>query len=243
MKKTRLDVLLTQQGKISTRSQAETYIKLGEVSVDGQVVRKPGLLVDPQKSAVKITAAKKYVSRAALKLASVHEVLKLNFRGRVVLDIGSSTGGFSEYALAEGAAKVIAVEVGTNQMHPSLRVNSKIELHEQTDIRSVEKLSTKVDIVLIDVSFISVRDILPHITKLIPDEAQIVVMLKPQFEAVSEGLKHKGVIKNTRVRRTIFKDFEEWSRANYKIMAKADSLVSGEKGNQERFYLLSILRK
>lgn len=239
MTKLRLDQLLANRGVVTSRSQAESYIKLGYVTVDGTVVAKPGKEIS-EKSAVKLTAPEKYVSRAGLKLASAVKPLELVFNDKVVLDVGSSTGGFTDYALQHGAARVIAVDSGSNQLHQSLRSDPRIELHEQTDIRSLKILSTKVDIVLIDVSFISLREILPHLAKLISPEALVVAMVKPQFETRDSRHKHKGVIKNDSMRRGIFKDFEQWAAGQYKIVAKADSSVAGEKGNRERFYSLRL---
>ncbi|HVX58022.1 MAG TPA: TlyA family RNA methyltransferase [Candidatus Saccharimonadales bacterium] len=238
--KNRLDVELTARGLARSRSQAESYIKLGEVKVDGQVVTKPGYPVGPQ-AKVELTAVEQYVSRAALKLASVAQQFNLDFRGKVVLDVGSSTGGFTEYALRHGAERVIAVEVGRDQLHPSLRDNPHIELHEQTDIRDVRELSSPPDIVVADVSFISLREILPHVAGLCRPQTQLVVMVKPQFEAQQSQQKHKGVIKNDAMRRGILKDFEVWAREHgFVVRDKADSAVSGAKGNRERFYLLMI---
>lgn len=235
-KKTRLDQLLVQKKLVETRSQAENFIRLGEVSVDGRKITKPGYFVDPEAD-IRLLAAERYVSRAALKLASIVSEFKLDFRGKTVLDIGSSTGGFTDYALQHGAEKVIAVDVGTNQLHQSLHNNPKIELHEQTDIRDLKELSSTPDIVVADVSFISLREILPHAKKLSNRKTQIVAMVKPQFEAGNNS-KHKGVIKNDRMRRDILKDFEEWARQYFVIEQKADSKISGTKGNVERFYLL-----
>jgi 23S rRNA (cytidine1920-2'-O)/16S rRNA (cytidine1409-2'-O)-methyltransferase len=118
--KTRLDLELTRRGLVASRSQAESYIKLGEVRVNGRIVTKTGEPVG-ETDAIVLTAAEQYVSRAALKLASVAELLHVDFKGKTILDVGSSTGGFTEYALKHGARKSIAVEVGTDQMHPSLR--------------------------------------------------------------------------------------------------------------------------
>lgn len=235
--KKRLDQLIFELGMVTSRSQAESYIKLGEVKVDGRAVLKPGFMVGEANKVV-LTVAEQYVSRAALKLASVAQSLKLDFRDKVVLDVGSSTGGFTDYALQHGAKRVIAVEVGTGQLHPSLRGHPKIELHEQTDIRDVAKLSSAVDIVVADVSFISLRQILPHVAKITDKKTLIVAMVKPQFEAGESSLKHKGVIKNDKMRRDILKDFEQWAQDKFVIVNKADSAVSGSKGNLERFYLL-----
>lgn len=238
--KQRLDQALVARGFVATRSQAESYIKLGEVRVNGEVVTKPGYFVH-EDAEVKLAATEQYVSRAALKLASVAQVLKLDFRGKVMLDVGSSTGGFTDYALQHGARKVIDVEVGTDQLHPSLRGDGRIELHEQTDIRGMHELSDTPDIVVIDVSFISLREILPHLAKLCAPQTDIVAMAKPQFEAAAANLKHKGVIKNDRVRRDILKDFEAWTTKYFVIVDKADSAVAGAKGNRERFYKLHRL--
>lgn len=236
--KQRLDKALVFRGLVATRSQAESYIRLGSVSVNGQQVTKAGFLVSEQDE-VKLTATEQYVSRAGLKLASVAEIFELNFRSKLVLDVGSSTGGFTDYALQHGAQKVIAVDVGSNQLHPTLRGNSKIELHEQTDIRDYAKARNSfIDIIVIDVSFISLRDILPHVSTLSTKMTRIVTMVKPQFEATKSSLKHKGVIKNEAMRRGILKDFEEWVKDYFIIDNKADSAVAGQKGNRERFYLL-----
>lgn len=238
--KTRLDQKLAQLGLTTSRSQAESYIKLGQVKVNNTIITKPGHQVSDADT-VQLTAQEQYVSRAALKLASVAKTLKLDFKDKTILDVGSSTGGFTDYALKHGANKVIAVEVGTNQLHPSLQNNPNIELHEQTDIRDIKTLSTPADIVVADVSFISLREILPHVQTLVGPHTQLVMMVKPQFEAKQSDLKHKGVIKNDKLRRQILKDFETWAQQYFRIIDKADSGVSGSKGNQERFYLLKVL--
>lgn len=238
MTKTRLDAVMTKLGLAATRSQAESWIRLGKVSVDGKTITKAGHFVGEQ-AKIALHANEKYVSRAGLKLASVAKLLSLDFRDKTVLDVGSSTGGFTDYALQHGAKKVYAVDVGTDQLHPSLRSNPAIELHEKTDIRSFS-LDDKPDIVVIDVSFISLREILPHIaTHLSGKNTQIAAMLKPQFEAGREQT-NKGVIKNDSVRRQILKDFETWAKQYFVIQDKRDSDVAGAKGNQERFYLLSV---
>jgi 23S rRNA (cytidine1920-2'-O)/16S rRNA (cytidine1409-2'-O)-methyltransferase len=234
--KYRLDQRLAELKLVATRSQAESFVKLGQVKVNGQVAKKPGQMVgDGDK--IEITATEQYVSRAGLKLASVAKTLKLDFKDKVVLDVGSSTGGFTEYAIRHGAKKVIAVEVGTNQLHPSLRGNPKIELHEQTDIRDF-MTDEGIDLVVADVSFISLREILPPVARLSGKNTLMAMMVKPQFEAGQSDLKHKGVVKNDKMRRQILKDFEDWARQKFIIIDKADSEVSGAKGNQERFYLL-----
>jgi len=238
---TRLDQALVRRALVSSRSQAESYIKLGVVSVNGKVVLKPGRPVD-EKDDIRIDAVTQYVSRAALKLASVTQALSIDFQAKTVLDIGSSTGGFTQFALLNGATRVIAVDVGSDQLHPSLRNDVRIELHEKTDIRGFDT-DAHIDIVLADVSFISLRHILPAIDRLLDTDTVLVTMVKPQFEAEGSGVKHKGVIKNKAIRRKILHDFEDWAAKRYVILNKADSTVAGSKGNVERFYLLKRLSR
>ncbi len=236
MMKIRLDHLLVAKGLTESRTQAENYIRLGKVIVGGIRQRKPGFFVNKD-SDIKILQNTQYVSRAGLKLESVAKILKLDFRNKIVLDVGSSTGGFSDYALQNGARKVIAVDVGTNQLHHKLRINSKIELHEKTDIRNF-KTKDLIDIVVIDVSFISLRDILPSVVNLISKNTQIVAMVKPQFEAGKDNT-IRGVVKNNSLRRKIMQDFEKWCKTNNLfVVNKRDSEIKGAKGNQERFYVL-----
>lgn len=236
--KQRLDKALADKNIATTRSQAESWIKLGKVTVDGRVITKPGYFVSDSAD-IKLTASEQYVSRAGLKLASVASVLGVNFDGKIVLDVGSSTGGFTDYALQHGAKKVFAVDVGSDQLHPSLRGNSKIELHEKTDIRDF-KPSEVPEVVVIDVSFISLREILPHIAKIVDSKTQVLAMVKPQFEAGRDQV-NKGVIKNDSVRRQILRDFETWAKQRFVIIEKHDSEVSGSKGNRERFYRLAVV--
>lgn len=231
---------MAKRGLVASRSQAESWIGLGKVSVDGKVIKKAGVFVN-EAADITLAASERFVSRAGLKLASVAQLLGLDFRDKTVLDVGSSTGGFTDYSLQHGAKKVYAVDVGTEQLHPSLRSNRRIELHEKTDIRDFH-LDQKPEIVVMDVSFISLREILPHIVKELSDSnTQIVAMLKPQFEAGRDQV-NKGVIKNDSVRRQILKDFEMWAKQYFVIIDKRDSDVAGAKGNQERFYLLKKLR-
>lgn len=236
--KYRLDKFLVQKKLVSTRSQAESYIRLGQVKVDGKSITKPGYFVG-EESKIVFGAKEQYVSRAALKLASVSDVLGLKFKDKVVLDVGSSTGGFTDYALQHGAEKVIAVDVGTDQLHPRLRTDGRVELHEKTDIRNF-KSKQKADTAVVDVSFISMRMVLPSIVNLIKPNGKIVAMLKPQFEA-GKGQLNKGIVKNSAQRRDILQEFETWCRNNnFVIVKKSDSAVAGSKGNVERFYLLKV---
>ncbi|MGH7237719.1 MAG: TlyA family RNA methyltransferase, partial [Candidatus Saccharimonadales bacterium] len=217
--KQRLDKLILDLGKVQTRSKAEDLIRRGFVSVGGIKVTKPGFWMT-RNELIDIKAKASFVSRAGEKLYSVTGELKLNFKGKTILDVGSSTGGFTDVALRGGAIKVIAVEVGSQQLSVSLRGDSRLDLHEKTDIRDF-KTNAKIDMAVIDVSFISLTQILPAVAKLIDPAAEIIALVKPQFEASATKLKHKGVIKNDHVRRAIFNNFEAWARAYFVVEAKA----------------------
>lgn len=200
------------------------------------------------------------VGRAELKLKGAVEAFGYDFRGKTVLDIGSSTGGFTELALRMGSARVIAIEKGTKQMKAPLRYDERIELHEKTDFLEVNAFSeganeqgkseaelvqsVQVDLdgvgtVVADVSFISLRKILAHAKKIVPRGADYLVMLKPQFEAFPDQLVN-GVVKNEKMRREIMSRFEEWLVWNgFRIVKKRDNEVRGKVGgNRERFYWL-----
>ena len=215
-------------------------------------------------------------NRGYFKIKSAASAFNFDFKGKTVLDIGSSTGGFTEYALEHGAAKVIAVEKGTNQMVSPLRHDPRIELHEKTDIFNVgweqvsinedrtrrreriaseprndgrERSGSSViltcspDIILADVSFISLTKVLTHARNhLAGKDTEFLVMVKPQFEATESELNH-GIVKNEKIRREILKRFETWLKQNsFYIINKHDNELKGKNGNKERFYLLKLVR-
>jgi 23S rRNA (cytidine1920-2'-O)/16S rRNA (cytidine1409-2'-O)-methyltransferase len=187
-------------------------------------------------------AANNFVSRAEGKLEGAVRAFRYDFRDKTVLDIGSSTGGFTELALKLGAKKVIAVEKGTNQMKAPLRFDERIDLREKTDFFDCEKMP-EVEAVVADVSFVSLTKILAHAKKIVPKTADYLVMLKPQFEARPDQL-WKGVVKNEKVRREIIKNFEFWLKTNdFVILNKRDNEVIGKNGNKERFYFVRIAKK
>ena len=238
--KQRLDKLMLARGLVGSRSEAENWIRLGRVRVGGQTAAKPGLFVD-ESAPIELAVSERYVSRAGLKLAGAARVFNLDFCGKTVLDIGSSTGGFTDFALQHGAKKIYAVDVGTDQLHPSLRGNKRIELYEKTDIRDFVP-NQPVDVVVGDVSFISLREILPHVAKnIMQPETILVAMVKPQFEAGKHQV-NKGVIKNDKVRRQILADFENWAKQYFVVLDKKDSDVAGAKGNVERFYKIRLAK-
>ena len=205
------------------------------------------------------------VSRAENKLAGAAQAFSYDFRGKTVLDIGSSTGGFTEYALLRGAKRVIAVEKGTKQMKAPLRFDPRIDLREKTDIFSVTRSSLSrdqdesnenesknesktgsktgscIDTILADVSFMSLKQVLLHAKKqLASPQTDFLVMLKPQFEARPFQLKN-GIVKNETIRRDIIKDFEAWLKnKGFLVINKRDNLLAGKNGNLERFYFLKL---
>lgn len=239
MKKLRLDQALANKSLALSRTKAAAMIMAGQVKVAGKVVDKAGFFVGPDDE-ISVVKPPKYVSRGGEKLESVAGKLKLDFRGKVVVDVGSSTGGFTDYALQHGAKKVYAVDVGTGQLDWWLRNDERVVVMERTDIRDVSKLPESVDIVLIDVSFISLRLVLPAVAELASAKTAIVALAKPHFESdYITASKHKGVIKNDTIRRNILKQVEVFMRQGFVVVNKADSKVFGRKGNRERFYLLS----
>ncbi len=239
----RLDQALVNQQLAASRSKAEQAIGDGKVKVNGRLVTKPSFSVSGTDS-IEVADINPYVSRAALKIVSANKKFKIPFQDKTVLDVGSSTGGFSEYALLNGAAKVIAVDVGTNQMHPRISSDARVSLYEKTDIRDVgprgSSSSVQIDppdIIVCDVSFISLKLIIPHLLGLANDGTVMLLMCKPQFEAGKNQVS-KGVIKNESIRRRILRDFEQWLKDIAVIIDKADSDTPGEKGNIERFFLI-----
>ncbi len=195
-------------------------------------------------------------SRGYQKIAGAARAFNFDFRGKIVLDIGSSTGGFTKYALDRGAAKVIAVEKGTNQMERPLRFDPRVELHEKTDIFDMrirgsgefgfdagEHKPEFPDAILADVSFLSLTKILKYAKiNLARSNTDFLVMLKPQFEARPDQLT-KGVVKNEKLRREIIQNFEFWLKQNdFLILEKRDNTLKGKTGNQERFYWLKLAK-
>lgn len=236
--KQRLDVLLVERGLVDTRNKAAALIMAGEVIVDEHAWTKPGHQFADD-VVIRLKNQMQYVSRAGDKLASVIEPLNLDFMNKVVLDVGSSTGGFTDCALQHGASKVIGVDVGTNQLAYKLRVDERVELHEQTDIRDFASVE-KADMAVIDVSFISLTKILEHVATLIKKDGQIVAMVKPQFEAGKQlADEHKGLIVDEEIRQNVLSEFRAWAENHFVIQAEADSEVHGRHGNRERFFLLT----
>lgn len=237
MGKIRLDELVVARGMAAGQDEARALIMAGQMSGGGRLLDKPGLLVGSDLE-LHLKAQARYVSRAGEKLASVAEALGLDFAGRTVLDVGSSTGGFTDYALQNRAAKVYCVDVGTGQLAYKLRQDARVVVIERTDIR-VAQLPEQADMAVMDVSFISLREVLEATAALVWPGGEIVAMVKPQFEASKAVAdRYRGVIPVGPERDEILADLREWVSERFEILAEADSGVSGSEGNVERFWLL-----
>lgn len=193
----RLDVEMVNRGLVGTRNKAKELVVSGKVCCDGKCIQKPAFDVD-NTTKIEIKGVLKYVSRGGLKLEKALNVFGINMGGRVMLDIGSSTGGFTDCALKHGVKKVFAVDVGSGQLDNSLRLDNRVIVYENTDIRKADLSAFKdVDIISIDVSFISVTKIVYVLEKL-PNVKEIICLIKPQFECGMEvAKKFKGIIKDS----------------------------------------------
>lgn len=241
--KQRIDEMLVERGLAGSLAEAGALVMAGEVVVGEQRASKPGTTVDVAVN-IRLKTRSHYVSRGGDKLASVALALGLDFEGKTVLDVGASTGGFTDYALQNGAVKVIAVDVGTNQLDYKLRQDPRVVVREETDIRQFAEIETlQVDLAMIDVSFIKLEKILPAVVRLLSVGGLIAAMVKPQFEASKVVAdEFKGVIADEDVRQAILLDFREQIKLNFEILGEEDSQLTGSKGNRERFFVLRAKR-
>jgi 23S rRNA (cytidine1920-2'-O)/16S rRNA (cytidine1409-2'-O)-methyltransferase len=241
MSRLRADRLLVERGLFDSRAKAQAAIDAGLVYADGAVVRKPSEEISFDAELV-AAPAHPYVSRGALKLKAALDHFGFDPAGRICLDVGASTGGFTELLLERGAAKVYAVDVGSGQLHAKLRGDGRVVSLEQTDIRKVTgaQLGTPPDFVCIDVSFIPLKLVLPPALALAADSAQLVVLIKPQFEAGPEHNK-KGIVRDTAVQQAVCADIEALVAAlGWKACGIIASPIEGGDGNRE--FLLGATR-
>ena len=203
--KERLDVLLTERGFFDSREKAKAVIMAGEVFVNGQREDKAGSKFDREADIEVKGKVLKYVSRGGLKLEKAVEMYGLDLAGKICIDIGSSTGGFTDCMLQNGAIKVYAIDVGTNQLAWKLREDERVVSMEKTNIRYVTEgqIPEKADFASVDVSFISLTKVLPTAVKLLRDEAHMVCLIKPQFEAGREKVGKKGVVRDFSVHKEV----------------------------------------
>lgn len=227
----RLDSLLVKKGLVVSRTRGEYEIKNGNVLVDGKVVTKPSTKFNEEVEIV-INNKLDYVSKGALKLLKAIESFNIDLSNKVMLDIGSSTGGFSDVALRNNIKKVIAVDVGTDQFDKELKKDSRIELHENTDIRNYI-VTDNIDTVTIDISFISVTKIISKLEEINPKE--IMLLIKPQFECGKEiSDKYKGIPLDKEVHKDVIeKVIKSFENIDYNINGLTYSPITGGSGNIE----------
>ncbi|MCR5692060.1 MAG: TlyA family RNA methyltransferase [Eubacterium sp.] len=237
--KERLDVLLVKRGLADSREKAKAVIMAGEVFVNNQREDKAGQTF-PVTVSIEVRGKKmKYVSRGGYKLERAMEAFPIDLKDKVCMDVGSSTGGFTDCMLQNGASYVYAIDVGTNQLAWKLRQDERVCSMEKTNIRYVteEDIGCQVDFVSIDVAFISLTKVLTPVKALMKPKAQIVCLIKPQFEAGREKVGKKGVVRDQAVHREVIEMVENYARSiGFHILGLDHSPIRGPEGNIE--YLL-----
>ncbi len=234
----RIDKLLFEQGFAKSRNQAQELIKKGLVFVDGKKIEKSSAKISSL-SVIKITGTTQFVGRGGDKLAHALYYFKIKVTDVVALDIGASTGGFTDCLLQNGAKKVYAVDVGTLQLDTTLRENPKVVAMEQTDIRDAT-LSEKVDLVVIDVSFISLSYILPIVGNFLKKDGSIIALIKPQFEVGKGNTNDKGIVTDEKLREKVLTDITHLSKKlGFTVHEIIPSPITGSTGNVEYLIYLS----
>lgn len=231
--KERLDVLLVERGLVETRARARAYIMAGEVTVDGERVDKAGTAVS-RHATIELKAPMPYVSRGGYKLAGALDSFGVRIEGRVCADVGACTGGFTDVLLQRGAARVYAIDVGQGQLDWKLRQNERVVVMERTNARYLDALAEPADLVVIDVSFISLKLILPAVQKWLTPFADVIALIKPQFEAGPESVGKGGIIRDPEVHRAVLTDLLGWSVSEgWCVSGLVPSSIQGADGNIE----------
>jgi 23S rRNA (cytidine1920-2'-O)/16S rRNA (cytidine1409-2'-O)-methyltransferase len=230
--KKRLDVLVAEQEGIS-REKAQALIMAGEVLVEGVPATKAGQTIE-EDAEIEVKEKFPYVSRGALKLEKAAQDFAIDFKDKIVADIGASTGGFTDFTLQNGATKVFAIDTGKGQIAQKLRDDARVVLFENTNIKDVKDLPEKVDFYVVDVSFISLTKVLPALKSIDPS-AKIIALIKPQFEVGKEiADKTKGVIRDPEIQMAVVKKIGEFAETlGYQAEALTESPIEGAKGNKE----------
>ncbi len=237
----RADQLLVSRGLFESRARAQAAIEAGLVSAAGQTVRKASQTLEAN-VVIQAEPAHPYVSRAGVKLMAALKHFRFKPAGRICLDIGASTGGFTDVLLREGAKRIYAVDVGSRQLHPSLRNRREIVSLEKTDIRKLkrDKIPDAPDLVVIDVSFISLKLVLPKATGLVAQKTELVALVKPQFEAGKKFLK-KGIVRDAAIHRAVCEDIVALAATlGWEVLGVIESPIMGGDGNRE--FLLGARR-
>lgn len=236
MPKQRLDILVAAQGLCDSREQAQRLILAGEVSVKGQVITKPGTKVDDTLP-ISIKNKPKYVSRGGLKLEGALKAFPVSVEGKICLDIGSSTGGFTDCLLQNGALRVHAVDVGTNQLVWKLRNDPRVIVREQFNARYMqpEDLGEPVQLIVSDVSFISLTKILPAAYRCLAEGGDLLVLIKPQFELQPEDIGPGGIVRDPKLHQRAIDKIRTFvtQELGKQWMGLADSPIKGMEGNRE----------
>ncbi|GBC97249.1 Hemolysin A [bacterium HR16] len=227
----RLDKWLVERRLVESREKAQELIRAGEVLVDGKPVSKPSAPVRPE-SVITLLSQPKYVGRGGEKLESAIRRWGQSVQGMVCADVGACTGGFTDCLLQHGAAKVYAIEAGHGQLHPRLREDPRVVSLENTDARALRTLPEPVGLVVVDVSFVSLKEVLPGLFRWLGEGGEIWALLKPQFEA--PHLTKKGVMRSAQARERILQEFVTWCQAQgWTVMDCFECPVAGEEGNRE----------
>jgi 23S rRNA (cytidine1920-2'-O)/16S rRNA (cytidine1409-2'-O)-methyltransferase len=239
--KIRLDRLLVERGIASSRERARALILAGDVFVLGERVDKAGALIDPGADIVLRGEDNPYASRGGLKLKGALERFGIRVEGMTALDVGASTGGFTDCLLQEGARRVYAVDVGYGQLAWKLRSDPRVVNIERTNIRfyagkEITEETEEIDIATIDVSFISLRLAIPPVLKLLRDGGILLALVKPQFEAGREEVGKKGVVRDPEIHRRVLKEISEFmAESGLKVAGTCESPLTGPAGNREFF--------
>lgn len=233
MSKMRLDMLLTERGLVETRSKAQGMIMAGEVSVDGQKVDKPGTKVD-MNSQIDLKVKKRFVGRGGEKLEGALRAFPIVIDGTTCADIGACTGGFTDCLLQHGAKKVYAMDVGYGQLDYRLRSDSRVITMERTNARYVDTLPEPIDLVVADVSFISLRLIIPKAHGWLTPDGEMVVLIKPQFEAGKDEVGKGGIVKDKEVHRAVLLNICHFAtQEQLAVQGLVPSPIQGSDGNIE----------
>jgi 23S rRNA (cytidine1920-2'-O)/16S rRNA (cytidine1409-2'-O)-methyltransferase len=234
MTKARLDVLMMENGLVESRSLAQRLVMAGLVRVNGELVLKPSATIS-QDAIISLEQGPKYVSRGGEKMEGALKAFKINLKGLTCADVGASTGGFTDCLLQNGAHRVYAIDVGKGILHWKLRQMSEVVVMEQTNARYVEKLPELVQFVSIDASFISLKTILPVVKNWLANPAEVVALIKPQFEAgKKEVTKGDGVIRDPEIHRQVLVEVLSFAQnQGYGIHGLVRSPLLGPKGNVE----------
>ena len=241
--KKRLDVLLVEQGYAENRTKAQAVIMSGQVYVNGQKADKPGTSFDEAVSIEVRTGGCPYVSRGGLKLEKALRDFGVNPAGYVCSDSGASTGGFTDCLLQQGAKKVFAIDVGYGQLDWKIRSDPRVVVMERTNVRYVtpEQLGEPLDLSVVDVSFISLRIVLPVIKTFLKENGQVLCLIKPQFEAGKEKVGKKGVVRDPAIHKEVLDNFVALTKEiGFQIMGLTFSPVKGPEGNIEFLAHLSL---